>query len=208
MLYGNAQLAATYLHTHLITGNLSFRRTCESTLDFLVREMRHPQGGFFSSTDADSEGQEGKFYLWTPEQIHTALSANPDLEALILFTYPVSESGNFEGRTILRRELNLDEIAAHFKQPVSQIQDNLDEAHKRLRSYRSNRVRPATDDKILSFWNALTLRTFAEAARYLHREDYLKIAEKNAEFILKHLHIENRLKNNTFHFDASPDKKV
>ncbi|MCD4673043.1 MAG: thioredoxin domain-containing protein [Anaerolineaceae bacterium] len=208
MLYDNAQLAATYLHAYLITGNLSFRRTCESTLNFLVREMRHPQGGFFSSIDADSEGQEGKFYLWTPEQIHTALSANPDLEDLILFTYPITESGNFESRSILRRELNLDEIAAHFRQSVSQIQNNLDEAHKRLRSFRSSRVRPATDDKILSFWNALALRAFAEAARYLHREDYLKIAEKNAEFILEHFHVENRLKNNTFHFDASPDKKV
>jgi uncharacterized protein len=194
MLYDNAQLAGTYLHAYLVTGDQSFRRTCEETLDFLIREMRHPDGGFFSSLDADSEGQEGKFYLWSPEEIHTALSAHPVLEELVLSTYPVTPSGNFEGQTILRRTLKLDEIAQDQQLPLDEFLEQLDLAHTLLRTYRASRIRPGTDDKILTSWNALTLRAFAEAARYLHRQDYLEIAEKNAEFLLAELYTSGQLK--------------
>ena len=163
MLYDNAQLAATYLHAHLITGDLSFRRTCEETLDFLVREMRHPEGGFFSSLDADSDGQEGLFYVWSPDEIHAALSEYPPLENLVLSTYPVTPTGNFEGRTILRRTMELNEIAEMNQLPISKVLTNLDSAHTLLRTYRTRKIRPGTDDKILTAWNALTLRAFAEA---------------------------------------------
>jgi hypothetical protein len=194
MLYDNAQLAAAYLHAHLITGDLSFRRTCEETLDFLIREMRHPGGGFFSSLDADSDGQEGKFYLWLPAEIHAALSQHPRLEDLILDIYTITPSGNFEGQTILRRSAELNELAQRRQTPLPVLLSQLDAAHTMLREFRSRRVHPGTDDKILTAWNALTLRAFAEAARYLHRQDYLDIAEQNAEFLLAELHSAGRLK--------------
>lgn len=193
MLYDNAQLALTYLHAWLITGEPTFRSTCEDTLDFMVREMRHPQGGFYSSLDADSEGREGKFYLWTPEQIHAALSTQPDLEELVRFTYPVTSAGNFEGRIILRREREFPEIASRFALSLSELSARLQKAHELLRAFRSHRIRPATDDKILTFWNALALRAFAEAARYLSRPDYLEIARQNARFLLQDLYKEGRL---------------
>lgn len=194
MLYDNAQLATTYLHAYLITGEESFRRTCEESLDFLIREMRHPEGGFFSSLDADSEGEEGKFYVWSPEDIHAALSDHPELEKLILSTYAVTESGNFEGKNILRRNMQLEELAKQRQIPLTNLLSQFDTAHNLLRKHRSHRVRPGTDDKVLGSWNALTLRAFSEAARYLHRTDYLEIAEKNAEFLLNSMHINNRLK--------------
>lgn len=193
MLYDNAQLALTYLHAYLITGNPSFRQTCESTLDFLIREMRHPQGGFFSSLDADSEGQEGKVYLWSPEEIRSALSAHNGLEDLVLFAYSVSPSGNFESKTILRRDKDAEEIGRHFSITPEKAQHDLALAHNLLLTTRQSRVQPAADDKILTFWNALTLHAFAEAARYLHRPDYLEIARENASFLLANLHPADRL---------------
>ena len=194
MLYDNAQLATTYLHAYLITGEQSFRRTCEESLGFLIREMRHPEGGFFSSLDADSEGEEGKFYIWSPAEIHTALTDDPALEELILSTYSVTDSGNFEGQSILCRYLELEALAEQRQIPLNDLLFQLDTAHSLLREYRSHRVRPGTDDKVLTSWNALTLRAFSEAARYLHRQDYLEIAEKNAEFLLDSLYTQNRLK--------------
>ena len=194
MLYDNAQLAGTYLRAYLITGEVSFRRTCEETLDFLIREMRHPKGGFFSSLDADSEGQEGKFYLWSPQEIHAALSEHPRLETLVRSIYPITASGNFEGQTILRESLDLETAAKNHQMPFSEMLTQLDSAHTLLRTRRDTRIRPGTDDKILTAWNALTLRAFSEAARYLHRTDYLDIAEQNAEFLLAELHTAGRLK--------------
>ena len=193
MLYDNAQLALTYLHAFLITGNVAFKHTCQNTLDFIARELRHPQGGFFSSLDADSEGEEGKFYLWSPDEIHKALSGYPHLEKLINRAYPVTASGNFEGRNILRRTPSLQSLADKSHQTIKETLDQLDQAHSLLREYRSLRTRPLTDDKILTFWNALTLRAFAEAARYLHREDYLRIAENNAAFLLDHMQQDGNL---------------
>ncbi len=206
MLYDNAQLAATYLHAYLITGEISFRKTCEETLDFLIREMRHPEGGFFSSLDADSEGQEGIFYLWSPEDIHAALSEHPHLEKLVLGIYPVTASGNFDGQTILRRTKHLDQIAEALHIPLGEMRKELDTAHNLMYKFRSSKTRPETDDKILTAWNALTLRVFAEAARYLHRPDYLAVAEQNAEFLLAALHTPGQLKrswrNGNTHQDA------
>ena len=194
MLYDNAQLAGSYLHAYLITREVTFRRTCEETLDFLIREMRHPKGGFFSSLDADSEGQEGKYYLWSPQEIHAALSEYPALEELVLSTYPVTPSGNFEGKTILSRTMELEKIAEIHQIPLNEMHRQLDSAHTLLRSQRDTRIHPGTDDKILTAWNALALRAFSEAARYLDRPDYLKIAEENAEFLLAELHTPGRLK--------------
>jgi len=192
MLYDNAQLTLSYLHAHLITGEASFRRASEETLDFVLREMTHPQGGFFSSLDADSEGEEGKFYVWTPDEIKKAIP-DPEDVSLISAVYGITPSGNFEGKNILQRVLDDEQIADEFGIPIQEVADRLADLHTKLLDARSSRVRPGTDDKILVFWNALMLTAFAEAGRYLNRDDYSQTAMRNAEFLLDHLYQEDRL---------------
>jgi len=192
MLYDNAQLALVYLHGWLMTGDAHFRRVCEETLDFVLREMTHPLGGFYASLDADSEGEEGKFYVWTLQEIKGALNDPQDI-AFFIAAYGVNEAGNFEGKTILQRELDDTQLAEKFDLSVDQISARLGALHKRLLDVRATRVRPSTDDKILTAWNALMVSTFAEAGRYLERADYLEAAQRNARFLLDNLIEEKRL---------------
>jgi uncharacterized protein len=192
MLYDNAQLALVYLHAYMLTGDSGFKRVCEETLDFVLRELTHPSGGFYSSLDADSEGEEGKFYIWTPEQIQETLAKKEDIE-FITAAYGVTAAGNFEGQSILQRTLEDDQLAERFSLSVEQVQQKLDRLHAVLLKGRGGRVRPATDDKVLVSWNGLMLTAFAEAARYLKRRDYLEVAVSNADFLLTHLHPSDRL---------------
>ena len=192
MLYDNAQLALCYLHAYLVTGESGFQLVCEQTLNFVLREMTHSEGGFFSSLDADSEGQEGKFYVWTPEEITDAIN-NPEDASLILSAYAVTPAGNFEGKNILHRVLSDHQIATDFNLPIKEVPSKLAELHSLLLEARSNRVRPGTDDKILVFWNALMIMAFAEAGRYLNRDEYIQAAIRNANFLLEQLYRKNRL---------------
>jgi uncharacterized protein len=198
MLYDNAQLAQAYLHGYLVTGEAKFRQVTEETLDFVLREMTHPQGGFYSSLDADSEGEEGKFYVWTQEEIQAALG--PDFE-FFKTAYGITPQGNWDGKTVLQRALDDANLAARFpgssagtgKMDVETVGQKLAQAHGKLLEVRSGRIRPGTDDKVLTMWNALMLSAFAEAGRALGRDDYLKAADKNARFLRDHLYVENRL---------------
>lgn len=192
MLYDNSQLALAYLHAHLITGNMTFRQVCTETLDFILREMSHPEGGFYSSLDADSEGEEGKYYLWTVDEIEQALPDESERK-LLYQVYPITQQGNFEGKTIFQRKENLDSLAEQLGMAEQALLDRLSAIHAKLYPIREQRVRPLTDDKVLVSWNALALRAFAQAARYLHRSDYLDAARKNAGFLLKELYAEDRL---------------
>lgn len=191
MLYDNAQLALVYLHGYLVSGRLDFRRVCEETLDFLVRELRHPAGGFYSSLDADSEGEEGKFYLWTRQEIQSALA--PDDFQLASLAYRLDGPANFEGKFVLQRSLDDERLAAVAGLAPERLPERLKAIHQRLLEVRSERIRPATDDKVLTAWNALALIAFAEAARYLDRPDYLAIAQANACFLLDHLVTQDHL---------------
>jgi uncharacterized protein len=184
MLYDNAQLASVYLHAYLVTGAVRYRWVCEKTLDFLLREMTHPQGGFYSSLDADSDGEEGKFYVWTHAEIQDILGR--DFE-LFKTAYGISPQGNWEGKTILQRALDDPSLAARFKLDQDAVPAILAECHSKLLERRNTRVRPGTDDKVLVMWNSLALSAFAEAARYLEREDYLEAAIRNAHFLLDNL---------------------
>jgi uncharacterized protein len=192
MLYDNAQLALAYLHGYLVTGNSTFRRTCENTLDFIQRELMHPAGGFYSSLDADSDGEEGKFYVWSLEEIQQVVTDPQDFE-LARAVYQLSPHGNFEGKIVLQMPTASAAMADALEQPLEELLAGLDRVHLQLFEARTQRVRPATDDKVLVSWNALALRAYAEAARYLNRADYLEIAKKNANFLLLALHAGDRL---------------
>jgi hypothetical protein len=191
MLYDNALLARAYLHGWQVLGHERYRRVCEETLDWLLREMRGPEGGFYSAYDADSEGVEGKFYVWTPDEMRTVLESaaavgarGPDAERpagdlaldpeAILGYYGVTEAGNFEGKNILHRA---DGAAA--RAPAG-----LDTARAALLAARAKRVPPGLDDKRLCSWNALAIAALAEAGAVLGRPDYLDAAAACAEFIL------------------------
>jgi hypothetical protein len=174
MLYDNALLARAYLHGWQALGHDRYRRVCEETLDWMLREMRGPEGGFYSALDADSEGEEGRFYVWTPAQIREVLGG--DAAAVIDF-YGVTEAGNFEGRNVLHRA-----HGAAAPEP-----EGLDEARRALLEARSERVRPGLDDKRLSSWNALAIAALAEAGAVLDRPDYREAARACADFVLGQL---------------------
>ena len=164
MLYDNAQLARAYLHAYQVTGDPFFKDIVTETLDFIAREMTHPDGGFYSSLDADSEGEEGKFYVWTLDEIRSALQDDSDLfEA----AYGITMQGNWEGHTVLQRALDDASVAARFKIDLETVPVKLADCHARLLSVRAARIRPGTDDKVLTSWNGLMLATMAEAARIL-----------------------------------------
>jgi uncharacterized protein YyaL (SSP411 family) len=172
MLYDNAQLARVYLHAWQVTGEPFYRAIAEETLDYVVREMTSPEGGFYSTQGADSEGEEGKFFVWTPDEVRAVLGDQADP---FLSVYDVTERGNFEGKNILELKGNLEEREA------------LAEARRELFEGREGRVHPGRDDKVLTSWNGLMLAAFAEAARVLERGDYREVAERNAEFLLSKL---------------------
>ncbi len=192
MLYDNAQLARAYLHGHLVTKDEYFREVCETTLDFVARELTNDLGGFFGSLDADSEGEEGKYYVWSLSEVEKVIKEQ-QLREVFVAAYGISNEGNFEGNNILQRVKSDEELSKEFKLGLQQIKDLIESGHSILLEVRSKRVRPGTDDKVLTAWNALMLATFAEAGRYLRRDDYTKIALKNADFLLTQLHPGDRL---------------
>ncbi len=169
MLYDNALLARAYLHGWLVSGDAVLQRTCEETLDWALREMLATDGGFFSALDADSEGVEGKFYVWSLEQLRSALG--DDADAAIAW-FGASEGGNFEGLNILE---------SRGSEPPAEQRARI---RARLLEQRSERVRPATDDKRLTSWNALMISALADAGAVLGRDDYLTAARECADFLL------------------------
>ena len=183
MLYDNAQLARAYLHAYLLTGKPHYRLVCEETLDFVRREMTHPEGGFFSSIDADSEGEEGLFYTWTYDELRTLL--NEEEFSALSQAYSITQQGNFEGRIVLQHKDQTPERANPSPALLS--------AHRKLFQARSSRVRPATDDKVLTAWNAWMNQAYSEAARYLNRPDYLEAAQKNLQFLFSTLYQDQHL---------------
>ncbi|HSQ17749.1 MAG TPA: thioredoxin domain-containing protein [Anaerolineales bacterium] len=192
MLYDNAQLALVYLHAYLITGISAFRRTCEETLDFVSRELLHPLGGFYSSLDADSEGVEGAYYAWSVEDIGLAIPDQDD-RAVFIAAYGISDTGNFDGKNVLQRSLTDEQLALQFSLPVQDIPALLFSLHRQLLELRQTRNHPGTDDKIILSWNALMLNTFAEAGRYLGRQNYTRLAMRNGRFLLENLYQDGHL---------------
>jgi uncharacterized protein YyaL (SSP411 family) len=187
MLYDNALLSRLYLHYFQVSQAPWARETAEGILDYVLREMTHPEGGFYSTQDADSEGHEGKFFVWDIDEIRTALD---EPQASLFCTYfDITESGNFEGKNILNVTRSLEEIATGYNVPVpaSALHDSLNESKRKLFEIREQRVKPDRDEKILTAWNGLMLASFAEAGVILGRTDYTDAARTNAEFVLSNL---------------------
>src|SRR5437764_6536109 len=191
MLYDTALLSRLYLHAYLVTGNPFYERIVRKTLDYVLREMTSPEGGFYSTQDADSEGEEGKFFLWTPAEIEKALL--PEDAPLFMQYYDVTPQGNFEGKNILHVEHDAQKVADMAQVSLEGLQESLKRSRARLFTVREQRVKPGRDEKILTSWNGLMLRSFAEAARYLDRPDYQQIAVNNATFLLHSLRKDGRL---------------
>ena len=191
MLYDNALLSRLYIHAYQITGNSDYRRVVEEVLDYVRREMTDPLGGFYSSQDADSEGVEGKCYLWGPREVLEVLGQ--ERGELFNKQFGVTWEGNFEGSTILSLGRDQKALAQEAGIPVEELRQLLDDARGQLLERRQQRVLPDRDDKVLTSWNGLMLRSFAEAASVLQREDYLQVAVANATFLLEHLRQEGRL---------------
>lgn len=184
MLYDNAQLSRLYLHAWMVTGDDFFRQIAEEVYDYILREMAAPEGGFYSATDADSEGEEGKFFVWDVAELETLLG---DDAAVAIEYWGVTPGGNFEGHNILYVP-NSDEIAAErLGLSVDELRAKITQIKDTLYAARTQRVHPGLDDKILTAWNGLMLASLAEAARTLNRDDYRAAAVRCGEFLLDNL---------------------
>jgi uncharacterized protein len=192
MLYDNALLARLYLEAYQVSGDDFYRRIAEETLDYVARDMTDPEGGFYSAEDADSEGEEGKFYVWTPGEIEAALE--PDEAKLAMRFWDVTERGNFEGKNILNVPRPPEAVATEFDISAGELWQRIVRIREKLLAEREKRVRPGRDEKVLAAWNGLMLRAFAFAYSVLGREDYREIAEKNASFLMEKLVVDGRLR--------------
>lgn len=190
MLYDNAQLIRIYLHLFQLTKDEFYKRIALETLEYVRREMLDPKGGFYSTQDADSEGIEGKFFVWTPEEVETVLGEDSQIFS---FYYDVSEAGNFEEKNILNVKNSFAETAEIFKISVEKLQEILESGREKLFKEREKRIKPFRDEKVLTAWNGLMLAAFAEASAILQSTDYLEIAKKNADFILESLQKDSSL---------------
>ncbi|HET7480547.1 MAG TPA: thioredoxin domain-containing protein [Rubrobacteraceae bacterium] len=191
MLYDNALLSRLYLEAYEATGDPFYRRIAEETLDYVLRDMTSEEGGFYAAEDADSEGVEGKFYVWTPGEVEAAL--DPEDAKLALRYWDVTERGNFEGKNILNVPRPPEAVAAEFGLSSEELWDRVVGIRAKLLAAREKRVRPGRDEKVLAAWNGLMLRSFSLAARVTGREDYREAARKNAAFILEKLKEGGRL---------------
>jgi uncharacterized protein YyaL (SSP411 family) len=181
MLYDNALLAATYAEAFQATGNADYERVARETIDYILRDMTDPAGGFYSTEDADSEGEEGKFYVWTPDEVDEILGD----EAGSIFgrVYDVSDTGNFEGHNILNLPKTLAQCAAILGMEERALRESLASSRQKLFAAREQRVHPGKDDKVLVSWNGLMIDALARAGSALGEPRYIDAAAKAADFI-------------------------
>ncbi len=194
MLYDQALLAIAYTEAYQVTGKELYKETAEGIFNYVLRDLTSPEGGFYCGEDADVEGEEGAYYLWTLKEIRSILEFE-DAE-LIIKAFNLKEEGNFEeeirgkktGTNLLYMSQPLGILAAELKIPTEEIENRIDTAKKKLLEARSKRKRPSRDDKILTDWNGLMIAAFAKGFQAFGDEKYLKAAEKAADFILKTLY--------------------
>jgi uncharacterized protein len=191
MLYDNAQLTRVYLHLYQITKDEFYKKIAVETLAYVKREMTDVKGGFYTAQDADSEGVEGKFFVWTPAEV-TEILGERDAPPF-LFYYDISEDGNFEEKNILNVKNPIAETAEVFDLSEEELKESLERGKEKLFAAREKRIKPFRDEKVLTAWNGLMLKAFAEAAGILDSEEYLDIARRNADFLLENLQTDGRL---------------
>lgn len=187
MLYDNALLAVAYLEGYQCTGDAYFARVAEETLTYILRDMTGPEGGFFSAEDADSEGEEGKFYVWRPEEIKSILGEGTG--ELFCAFYNVKPYGNFEhGTTVLNYlDRNPEDFAANYSRTTDELKTVLEECRQKLFPVRERRIHPYKDDKVLTAWNGLMIAALAKGAQVLGDEQYAAAARKAVSFIYQKL---------------------
>ena len=201
MLYDNAQLARLYLHAHQVTGDALFARIARETIESMEEELRLPGGGYAAALDADSEGIEGKYYLWSVAEICELFGAGSAEERLTRLAYGVSEGGNFTdphhaeltGRSVLTRQRPAEELAAELGEPADAVEERLERVRGGLLKARRRRIPPHRDDKLLASWNGLALGALAEAARVLDEPRYLARAEELATLLWEEMRDGERL---------------
>jgi uncharacterized protein len=191
MLYDNALLVPLYLEAYQVTGDVFFRHVVEEILAYVEREMVSPEGGFYSTQDADSEGEEGKFFVWSREEVMPLLG--DEVGEIFCRYYDVTDVGNFEHHNILHPTLTVDQLAKMFRREVSEVQRLIAEAKQKLFTVREGRIKPGRDEKILASWNGLMLSAFANAAKVLGHPRYAEIARHNADFLWTRLYRDGRL---------------
>ncbi len=210
MLYDNALLVSLLSDAYLASSKGIYKNTIEECLDFIKREMTHPDGGFYSALDADSEGEEGKFYVWSKYEIESFLD-DKKVSDIFCYYYGVSDEGNWEGKNILWRPVNLDHLEKKFELSKEEIKDILEKSRQKLLEERSWRIRPGLDDKILLNWNALQLIAYIKAFKALGHREYLETALKNHHFLKEAfiqedgLHFFHTHKNGKSQYDAFLD---
>ena len=183
MLYDNALLTQLYAELYQVSGNNSYLETAEKTLDYVIREMTSPRGGFYSSQDADSDGEEGKFYTWTKQEIIHSIGDEKKNVDIFCEYYGITEAGNFEGKNILHIMKSTDEIAKNYGKSQEEIEQVLQHVLKILFAIREKRTKPGRDDKILTSWNGLMISAFTKVYRITNNLTYLNHAKRGIEFI-------------------------
>ncbi len=193
MLYDQAMLAMAYIEAYQVTQREIYAQTAQEIFEYVLRDMTSPLGGFFSAEDADSEGEEGKFYLWTEEEIRQAL--DPETAEVVIHLFNVEKEGNFReeatgqktGRNILHLKKPLLEIAKEMALSVEELQNRLEHARRQLFMVREKRVHPLKDDKVLTDWNGLMIAALAKGAQVLGERRYAQVAQSAVDFLLKNL---------------------
>ena len=192
MLYDNALLIKSYAYAWQLTREPRYRRIAEQSLEFLKRELRDPEGGFYSSLDADSEGHEGTYYIWSVEEIQEVLDDEISSE-IFVYAYGLTAKGNFEGKNIPFQAAELSEVAEKFSLEEDEIVRFLHAAQSTLLRHRAKRERPGLDDKVLTSWNGLALSALCTAARIFSDENYLQAAQGLAFFLIKQMFVDGKL---------------
>ena len=215
MLYDNALLVRTYLEAVQVTGKSLYRRVATEVLDYTLREMTSAEGGFYSATDADSEGEEGKFFVWTPAQVSEAFGeeggpGEPAAAGLFCAYYNITSSGNFEHSTSIPNVTrSLEDVAADLGMDASAASEIVKRGREKLYEVRSRRVPPLRDEKLITAWNGLMIAALARGYQVLGDERYLEAATGAVAFVFEHLHVDGRLrrtwKDGRARFDAYLD---
>ena len=210
MLYDNGALLALYAEAFAATGNPLFRRTCEQTAGWVMHDMQSPEGGYYSSLDADSEGEEGRYYVWTPAEVRALLQE--DDYAIFARRYGLDRAANFEGRWHLHIYRTLAQLAEEFSLDITGVEQADQRARTQLLKARQQRIAPGRDDKILTAWNGLMIRGMAIAARHLDRPEWAQSAGRALDFIHTRLWQNGRLlatgKDGRAHLNAYLDDYV